>query len=93
MLNYRVASLDRMLAQLGAGGVEVLDRVEELPGIGRFGWAVDPEGSRTRDRGPQASDRNRPLGGMGDGALIDSSPPQAAQLRVQRMHRAEVAQG
>jgi predicted enzyme related to lactoylglutathione lyase len=46
MLNYRVASLDAMLGQLRAAGVEVLDRVEELPGIGRFGWAADPEGNR-----------------------------------------------
>ena len=27
-------------------GVEVDDRTEELEGIGRFGWAVDPEGNR-----------------------------------------------
>jgi len=46
MLNYRVLRLDAMLAQLRGAGVEVLDRVEELPGIGRFGWAVDPDGNR-----------------------------------------------
>jgi len=46
MLNYRVASLDAMLVQLRGAGVEVLDRIEELPGIGRFGWAVDPDGNR-----------------------------------------------
>lgn len=46
MLNYRVASLDAMLGQLRAAGVEVIDRTEELPGIGRFGWAVDPDGNR-----------------------------------------------
>jgi predicted enzyme related to lactoylglutathione lyase len=46
MLNYRVASLDRMLDQLRAAGVEVLDDVQEMPGIGRFGWAVDPDGNR-----------------------------------------------
>jgi predicted enzyme related to lactoylglutathione lyase len=46
MMNYRVASLEAMLSQLRAAGVEVIDRTEELPGIGRFGWAVDPDGNR-----------------------------------------------
>jgi predicted enzyme related to lactoylglutathione lyase len=45
MVNFRVADLDAMLAQLRAAGVEVLDAVEESE-HGRFGWAVDPEGSR-----------------------------------------------
>lgn len=45
MVNFRVADLDAMLAQLRAGGVEVLDAVEESE-QGRFGWAVDPEGTR-----------------------------------------------
>jgi predicted enzyme related to lactoylglutathione lyase len=45
MVNYRVADLDAMLAQLRAAGVEVADRVEELE-YGRFGWAVDPDGNR-----------------------------------------------
>ncbi|HEY7600200.1 MAG TPA: VOC family protein [Candidatus Limnocylindrales bacterium] len=46
MLNFRVADLDAMLAQLRAGGAAVDDRVELLEGIGRFGWATDPEGNR-----------------------------------------------
>lgn len=46
MVNFRVADLDAMLAQLRAAGVEVDDRTELLPGIGRFGWAHDPEGNR-----------------------------------------------
>ena len=45
MVNYRVADLDAMLAQLRAGGAEVDERVEEQE-FGRFGWAVDPEGNR-----------------------------------------------
>ena len=35
-----------MLAQLRDGGVEVDERVDGLPGIGRFGWGIDPEGNR-----------------------------------------------
>jgi predicted enzyme related to lactoylglutathione lyase len=45
MVNYRVVDLDRMLEQLRAAGVEVIDHVEESE-YGRFGWAVDPEGNR-----------------------------------------------
>ena len=46
MVNYTVDDLDAMLAQLRESGVEVDDRVEVLEGVGRFGWAVDPEGNR-----------------------------------------------
>jgi predicted enzyme related to lactoylglutathione lyase len=46
MVNFRVADLDAMLGQLRAAGVEVLDAVQEAEGLGRFGWAVDPEGNR-----------------------------------------------
>ena len=45
MINYRVESLERMLGQLRAAGVNVDDRVEDTE-FGRFGWAVDPEGNR-----------------------------------------------
>jgi predicted enzyme related to lactoylglutathione lyase len=45
MVNFRVADLDAMLAQLRAAGVDVDERVEELE-YGRFGWAVDCEGNR-----------------------------------------------
>jgi hypothetical protein len=45
MVNFRVVDLDAMLAQLRSGGVEVIDALEESE-YGRFGWAVDPEGTR-----------------------------------------------
>jgi predicted enzyme related to lactoylglutathione lyase len=45
MVNYRVDDLDAMLAQLRAGGAEVIDKIGETQ-FGRFGWAVDPEGNR-----------------------------------------------
>jgi predicted enzyme related to lactoylglutathione lyase len=45
MVNLRVDDLDRMLAQLRDGGVEVDPRVEDSE-FGRFGWATDPEGNR-----------------------------------------------
>src|SRR4051794_15535154 len=45
MVNFRVADLDAMLAQLRSAGVEVIDALEESD-YGRFGWAVDPEGTR-----------------------------------------------
>jgi predicted enzyme related to lactoylglutathione lyase len=46
MINYRVDDLDALLAALRERDVEVDDRVEEMEGLGRFGWAVDPEGNR-----------------------------------------------
>ena len=46
MINFTVPDLDAMLAQLRSAGVEVDETVEALDGIGRFGWAVDPEGNR-----------------------------------------------
>jgi catechol 2,3-dioxygenase-like lactoylglutathione lyase family enzyme len=46
MLNFRVGDLDAMLAQLRDAGVTVDDDVQVMEGIGRFGWATDPEGNR-----------------------------------------------
>ncbi len=46
MVNFTVDDLDGMLAQLRDAGVEVDEKVEAMEGIGRFGWAVDPEGNR-----------------------------------------------
>ncbi len=46
MINFRVADLDAMLAQLREAGVEADDDVQVMEGIGRFGWASDPEGNR-----------------------------------------------
>ena len=46
MVNYRVDDLDGLLDSLRARGVEVDDHVQEMEGLGRFGWATDPEGNR-----------------------------------------------
>ena len=46
MVNFTVRDLDAMLVQLREAGIEVDERVEELDGVGRFGWAFDPEGNR-----------------------------------------------
>lgn len=45
MVNYRVADLDAMLAQLRAAGVQVDEKVDDSE-YGRFGWAMDPDGNR-----------------------------------------------
>jgi predicted enzyme related to lactoylglutathione lyase len=45
MINYRVADLDAMLAQLRSAGVTVDEKVDDSE-YGRFGWATDPEGNR-----------------------------------------------
>jgi len=46
MLNFRVRDLDAMLAQLRSHGAAVDDEVQEMDGVGRFGWVTDPEGNR-----------------------------------------------
>jgi predicted enzyme related to lactoylglutathione lyase len=46
MLNFRVRDLDAMLAQLRAKGADVAKEVQEMEGVGRFGWVTDPEGNR-----------------------------------------------
>ena len=45
MINFRVDDLDALLAQLRADGIDVDDRVDESE-YGRFGWLMDPEGTR-----------------------------------------------
>jgi predicted enzyme related to lactoylglutathione lyase len=45
MINFRVANLDRLLAELRQEGVTVIDKVD-AEANGKFGWAVDPEGHR-----------------------------------------------
>jgi catechol 2,3-dioxygenase-like lactoylglutathione lyase family enzyme len=45
MINFRVRDLDKMLAQLRAGGVEV-DEKTETSDFGKFGWCMDPDGNR-----------------------------------------------
>lgn len=44
MLNFRVADLDAMVAQVRAAGVAV-EMKGEMPGIGRFAHLADPEGT------------------------------------------------
>lgn len=44
MLNFRVADLDALLAQLRAAGLDV-SHEQEMEGIGRFARIHDPEGN------------------------------------------------
>ena len=44
MINYRVANLERMLAQLRGKGVTI-EKLEEHD-YGRFTWITDPDGNR-----------------------------------------------
>ncbi len=46
MVNFRVRDLDAMLAQLRAKGADVVDETQDMEGVGRFGWVIDPEGNR-----------------------------------------------
>lgn len=46
MLDLRVADLDAVLARLRSAGADVDEHVEDMAGVGRFGWVTDPEGNR-----------------------------------------------
>jgi predicted enzyme related to lactoylglutathione lyase len=46
MVNFRVRDLEAMLAQLHSYGAEVVGQPQEMEGVGRFGWVLDPEGNR-----------------------------------------------
>ncbi len=45
MVNYRVADLHGLLAELRAEGCRVLEKVDESE-YGKFGWVIDPEGNK-----------------------------------------------
>lgn len=45
MVNYRVADLVGLLAQLRAEGCDVDEKMDESE-FGKFGWVVDPEGNK-----------------------------------------------
>jgi len=45
MINYRVDNLDELLAQLRAGGVNVLQGPESHEN-GKFAWIMDPDGNK-----------------------------------------------
>jgi len=46
MINFRVADLTSLLAQLREEGVEVDAKSGEDSEFGKFGWVMDPEGNR-----------------------------------------------
>jgi len=60
MLNFRVADLEALLAQLRADGVTVEDRLERTD-EGDFGWCLDGEGNRLELwQPPDAPDQSTP---------------------------------
>ena len=45
MINYRVADLHGLIAQLREEGIEVIGEIQEYE-YGRFGWILDPDGNK-----------------------------------------------
>ena len=45
MINFRVADLHALVAELRAAGANVDEKVDESE-FGKFGWVIDPEGNR-----------------------------------------------
>ncbi|HBR56354.1 MAG TPA: glyoxalase [Blastocatellia bacterium] len=61
MINYRVDDLDEMLAQLKAGGVEIIGG-PEADANGKFAWIMDPDGNKVELWEPMPWDeRNKNL--------------------------------
>jgi predicted enzyme related to lactoylglutathione lyase len=61
MINSRVDDLDGLLAQLRAGGVEVL-KGPESDFNGKFAWIVDPDGNKVELWEPKAPDEKNKAG-------------------------------
>ena len=55
MINYRVDNLTEMLAQLQAGGVQVVSGPESHEN-GKFAWIMDPDGNKVELWEPMAWD-------------------------------------
>jgi predicted enzyme related to lactoylglutathione lyase len=45
MVNYRVADLHALLAELRKEGCNVLEKSDDSE-FGKFGWVIDPEGNK-----------------------------------------------
>jgi predicted enzyme related to lactoylglutathione lyase len=58
MINYRVDDLDALIAQLRAGGVELVGGPESHEN-GKFAWIMDPEGNKVELWEPTAWDETR----------------------------------
>lgn len=46
MFNLRVENVEWLLNTLKEEGVQVMEETENMEGIGKFGWIVDPEGNK-----------------------------------------------
>ncbi len=57
MINYRVDDLGKMIAQLRAGGVEIIQGPESHEN-GKFAWVMDPEGNKVELWEPTVWDEN-----------------------------------
>lgn len=59
MINYRVDDLEEMIAQLRAGGVEIIQGPESHEN-GKFAWVMDPEGNKVELWEPMSwDDKNK----------------------------------
>lgn len=60
MVNLRVNDLDALLAELRAAGERVDERIDDSE-FGRFGWVIDPDGTRVELWQPPAADTPAPV--------------------------------
>lgn len=62
MINYRVADLDALVAELRAGGVTITDTMERFD-YGKFIHIMDPEGNKIELWEPYDNDYDKSVGG------------------------------
>jgi predicted enzyme related to lactoylglutathione lyase len=55
MINYRVDNLDEMIAQLRAGGIEII-KGPDSDANGKFAWIMDPDGNKVELWEPMLAD-------------------------------------
>lgn len=59
MINYRVDNMDELVAQLRAGGVEIVQGPESHEN-GKFAWIMDPDGNKVELWEPKVwDDKNK----------------------------------
>nr|WP_199865044.1 hypothetical protein [Frankia sp. EI5c] len=51
-LNFRVRDLEARLTQLRSKGADVAEEIQEIEGVGRFGWVAEPDGKQVELRQP-----------------------------------------
>lgn len=81
MFNYRVDDLEALLERLQAEGVETVGEIEEYE-YGKFGWILDPEGTKVELWEPPEEKAPVPAADEDDDAAGDVDDGESAAVRA-----------